>query len=686
MIRRAGASGTWHGVLVALLALGALAALSVAVPRWRSEMQHRTVELVLDAASVADLAARTGAGVEALLSDLRQAGATTLAVAEWTLADAVRAGQVALVRPEELTGVAAADEPVWLQQVRSDFAAHGPGGAETFYVAWQPDRLAPLWAERLMARLRSVGGAPVAEGEVAVWRVPQPSGGPRNVLGVLTLGLGFHPEQIAQAVRLGFYVALRPLDAPGVAPADVALRLAALDGYEAARTLVIFDGARVPGDPLTRQAWAGGLAAAGVPAAWIEFAHQEGLAQLICATGYAAVRLHSIAAPELHGLAPERAIARWRRAVQERSVRALYVRVYTEAPPGAADAFARDPVGFNLAYIDGIVRALRGAGYTLGRSVPPALPPVGRPALAAMGAAVGVAAVWLLRRFWRPPLFVEAAGVAGLAALAAASPGYTGRQLAALAAAVLFPALGTLCALDGAAVRPGRRAAWAAVEALLRATGVSLLGALFVAGLLSETPFALGLDLFLGVKAMHVAPPVLVFGAVLWERPVDKLRSVPGRAAALLRTPVPLWYAAAVCGAGALALLVVLRTGTDLLPVPGLEQVLREGLEQLLGVRPRNKEFLLGHPALVATAYLLLRSRLSRPVLGVLAAVASVGQLSLVNTFAHIHAPLWVSLLRTVYGVAFGAVLGLVLVGAAAAARTLTARRARGRGGEAPCA
>ena len=42
--------------------------------------------------------------------------------------------------------------------------------------------------------------------------------------------------------------------------------------------------------------------------------------------------------------------------------------------------------------------------------------------------------------------------------------------------------------------------------------------------------------------------------------------------------------------------------------------------------------------------------------------IATIGQVSLVNTFAHIHTPLFISLLRTVNGLWIGLIIGLLLI------------------------
>jgi hypothetical protein len=42
--------------------------------------------------------------------------------------------------------------------------------------------------------------------------------------------------------------------------------------------------------------------------------------------------------------------------------------------------------------------------------------------------------------------------------------------------------------------------------------------------------------------------------------------------------------------------------------------------------------------------------------------IAAIGQVSLVNTFCHLHSPLTVSLLRTGWSILFGVIIGTIVV------------------------
>jgi hypothetical protein len=112
---------------------------------------------------------------------------------------------------------------------------------------------------------------------------------------------------------------------------------------------------------------------------------------------------------------------------------------------------------------------------------------------------------------------------------------------------------------------------------------------------------------------------------------------------------------------------VLLRSGNfPVIPVAEIEVMLRRGLEELLGVRPRSKELLIGHPALVLAAALMACGHTRFASL--FAVVAALGQSSVLNTFTHLHTPLSINLVRTAQGLWLGGLIGLVLAGAALAA------------------
>jgi hypothetical protein len=174
---------------------------------------------------------------------------------------------------------------------------------------------------------------------------------------------------------------------------------------------------------------------------------------------------------------------------------------------------------------------------------------------------------------------------------------------------------------------------------------------MYVSALLTELPYMMNIQQFLGVKVAHVLPLVGVGVYLLLQRE---------RVYEVVESPVR-WVHMALLLVVCLAfLLLLVRTGNEPpTSVPGWEMQVRNLLDQWLPERPRTKEVLLGHPALMLTLWCVFRRR--ERFLPLLAMLATVGQVSIVNTFAHLHTPIEVSVKRVLVGVVLGLVLGGIL-------------------------
>ncbi len=178
----------------------------------------------------------------------------------------------------------------------------------------------------------------------------------------------------------------------------------------------------------------------------------------------------------------------------------------------------------------------------------------------------------------------------------------------------------------------------------------SLAGALCIGALLADRGFMLQFKVFTGVKAAQLAPILFCAAALFWvlfrrNRRRDWRRVSPA---------LVIFLGVAVAAA---LVVLILRSGDNMLPVSQLELDVRSWLELKLYARPRTKEFLLAFPALAlfVTACERQTPLLALP-LGVLSSVAAT---SVINTFCHIFTPLRVSLARTFLGAGIGLVIGL---------------------------
>lgn len=124
---------------------------------------------------------------------------------------------------------------------------------------------------------------------------------------------------------------------------------------------------------------------------------------------------------------------------------------------------------------------------------------------------------------------------------------------------------------------------------------------------------------------------------------------------AWMRMPITLVMVVGAVVLGAAAFYYLSRTGNAGTPLPG-EAAFRSMLENTFGVRPRNKEFLFAHPLFIVGIFAALRYRWALYAM----IVAVIGQLSMVDTFAHIHTPAVLSLIRGLLGLGLGLIFGLL--------------------------
>lgn len=336
------------------------------------------------------------------------------------------------------------------------------------------------------------------------------------------------------------------------------------------------------------------------------------------------VRLHGISAAEMEVLSRERILNRYLRAVKERNIRVLYLR------PATDESWAE-----SLQMVSKLQERLLEHGFTLGEAKPfsPWNVPFALTILVWAGIWAGTV-LFAVALFPRLLKIFSLAGIVGLSATIILSfyQFHLAQKALALLAAIIFPCL--------ALQVTGGKTPW---RRYLMISGLSLVGALLVVGTLAGSEYLVKLHEFRGVKVMHIVPVLLVFFSVV--RPLKSW----------LNKNVPVKHLAIAGAIGLLGLFYLKRTGNFGLPVLQWEITFREFLEKTLLVRPRTKEFLLGHPAL----YLFVHREDDKRSWW--APLAVVGQLSLINTFTHIYTPLKLSLLRTIYGLALGYLIGWII-------------------------
>ena len=618
--------------LWALILVGLLSAGGVLLQRGALERNNNAVELVFDYDELETLAELADLSLTDVMGNLAPAGITTLAVRPATLYSLQQNSQAfafsdrSLLASYGMVGtVHPALAPLALPIIRSGT-----------YIVTRDREMAALLQEAFDRHLAGNWEVNEWDGFYAFY-----AGSPLQRVG--SWSLGYLPGPLGLAQGYGLFIAPRPTNHRSALPEELP---------PGPLSLVIFEGMEMGGYPEGLPAMAAAMEDRDAYLGLIEFAPQKGDRALAKLLDHKCIRVHSITPQEMSRYGPEEAVARYVRAVRERGVRALYLRPFLDDAAG-------DLLELNVKYVAGLKAALEAEGYRLGRAVPLAVSSPGPSALFLMGLAVAAGGILLLSFWPRWAPILAALGLLG--ALGLYLKGYTilARQSLALAAAVVFPALGVQRALSRSEESPSF------IPNFLIAVGVSLAGGLMVAALLTEVRFALKTEQFLGVKLAHVLP-LLFVGVYLWRRKKGDLM-------ALWRSPLEIRHGFYAAGLILVALVYVGRTGNYFLPVLTWEARMRELLEGLVWARPRTKEFLLGHPAMLIALWLEGRGRRAPWWLILL---GSIGCISLVNTFAHAHSPLVLSLARTGIGMVFGLGIGLL----ATRALGWAAGRIKGRG------
>lgn len=614
-----------------LIVAGCLAGLWVGKIRTGVERRNRAVEIAVDSVEVERLALSCGVPQAQVLARLKGAGATSVAVDEITLADVVTDGAAT--------------------------ASSGPDGPSLrFNSSGVYDQVVPALRRRGV-RMGDVGTGPSTL-FLCAGRPALKVAGAMRELGLYGVGLPAGSLALASAAGLGRIA--RVGNFPGCSPQTMPAMLGEIRSQGIGT--VIFSGLEVLGFRTAIREAAEAIELIGLTYGSVEFGKQKGDEPLSTALHGRLVRVHSVSDGEMGQLSEADLVERFVRASRERNIRVCYVRLLTYS---GSDALQQ-----NCVYLNKIVRGVTGRGDLAARPAhpfdEPAVPRV-LPIVVAMGVA---SALYLVLSVITGISAAQGAAllallVVALGGLVAVSPEGMGAKLAALAAAICLPTLACLVGevLDDRRPTPASISASAitAIKAMARMSAVTLVGAVSVVGLLWSRVYMVHAEQFAGIKAAHAIPVVLI--ALLM---VVGLPGVLGRderrrrMASLMDTPLKL----GMLLTGAVALVVIAfalaRTGNDPgVGVSGVELRLRSLLDALLVVRPRTKEFMIGHPAmLMALAFWFRgRARVARPlfVLGVL------GQVSLLNTFCHIHTTLLLSVIRGLLGLGLGAVIGLAL-------------------------
>lgn len=635
-----------------LAAVSILLSLIPLAQRYQLESSHREVEVMLDGGEVQEIIEFDD---EISWDSLQEAGATAAVHPVYTLGNLMELGKISYLSSASL--------PLQEKSTRESFAASAEETADGGAVFYFPEEIENLINPQVLSAWKDLYGV-----QTFAWQ-----GGRAVHFPVWNEDL----EYLVPGYESRLYHELRETD----------MRLTARHRYQPDSELdylllqeiseldfenIVFSGDRVVGYPQETDRTAEALMEGGLNYKFIEpfLAGRDGARQLAAAMPENVIRTHIMDRDEMKQIPIDTTVDRYLRSVRERNVRSLYIR---GIPP--SEGFAGRG-GEQELLTEAIISDLQSAGFVPGLAEP----------LSGEGSSfhllltkltLVITAGFVLISGWLPAekdflrgkifglIPVVSILTAGLAAgfISWLLPGLLLRQLTALLAALIFPSLAGLLLVDIVRGNTG------IVFGLLPALAATKAGGLLIASVLAGTEFYNQIHLFRGVKISFLMPLVIIFlyfytGSSSRKAKTESLQELFGRVKKFILSPIT-WGHIILGGLTAVVLLVYIgRTGNlPFLPVPAWELAIRDALESFLGVRPRFKEFLIGHPFLFLLPFLAAGKT---PDYFKLPAVllATIGQITVVNSFSHLHTPLMVTLERTAFGYLMSLPLALLLLGA----------------------
>ncbi|MCR5439614.1 MAG: DUF5693 family protein [Selenomonas sp.] len=653
--------------LILFIVIGLVAALAIGFQRHGVEQQTRQVDMAIDYEGLLELADREGLPAEEVLRQAKEAGITSLAVYETTFKKFNENGKATAIAGSQLladyhSGRLA--DPLWQNLI----AAGKIKGNEVYVVGHD----AQTWKELKEDLPRRLGND----------RVELFTVGNEEVMAVkahyesfLKMNIGMPTDELKAVNDAGFYVLARPSNYDDCKPEDVKAVFDRLDGYKISE--VVFSGKQVLGAPKALQTTIDEMKERDLTFGLIEattqlqFFKQNGMEEVAKGLGYDKVaRLYSVPKDEQPKLKIDAIVERWSNTDEERNIRIDLMRIYDTPSPNMT------LLETNMKYFRDTHDKLTAHGYTIGPAATFAsfYPSKVLRALVMVGVAAAVVLYLTLVIPWLNgrPKYVYL--LFALFALAAAVPMMMGngtkiRVLAALASANVFPALAVIFQLDR--IRAFKNKAGVALPRLIVTAALALLvtgamsyvGAAYLSGSLADTEYLLEFQIFRGIKLTFVMPLILVGIAFLqrfdiFDGKMDDTDGVLNQLKKILDMPVRVKTLLVLFFVLVAGVIFVARSGhTSGMPVAQSELRFRAFLEQAFYARPRTKELLIGHPAFMLAAMAVLR-KWPTMVFFALVLVATIGQGSMVETFAHMRTPIYMSFMRGIGGIVMGAGIG----------------------------
>ncbi len=631
-----------------LIVITLILSLFVFLNRFIAEQRNNNVELVFDYEDVLKLSAYTGESMERIYRSLQKAGVTTICVPEDTLKGLTAQGKATLLSGEAILNMLRIGQI----QLRAISAVRIVPG--NYYVVIDQNS---LYERAKNSLVNELGDQRVKEVERYVLEVKGYTENLENI------GLGIDEDLVNSMSWYNFSVIPKIANSKRLDEVSMGLKVDKLAGIKNPVTTMLFSQNEVLGYGNNMNIVIEKMKKNNFNFGFIEFANQQGSQQLAIALPGQAIGVHSLPIDKMQKFNKEKAVERYLLAAAERGMRILYIHPFLD------DKLSNDLLMYNEEYITQLRTRLEHRGFKI--TPVKRIPLVEHILISAllilvMSAGIAVIFTAFLKIYipGLPPnfynIFIGLFIMLGLVFLKLGQF-YHWRALLALLTAIIFPPLALISELP-------REDTWQEkqithqdiIRVILRISGITFAGALIITGVLSDPYHMLKIYQFTGVKLAFALPLLLVaFYYFLYPQRVKAIRFMIKR---FLQSQISFGH---VIGGFTVLLffaVYIIRSGNYNVPVLNYESGLRQILGNIMLVRPRTKEFLIGYPMLffILTYLGTVVSYKNRWLFYTLATVAPI---SMINTFCHFHAPLWLSVMRSINGLALGLLVGYVLVG-----------------------
>lgn len=658
----------YNKILIAVIILGLIASLAIDVQRYQVEQANKSIELIMDYEDLVALAEKEGLPPEKVLAQAKEAGITSLAVYETTFKKLNVNGKAAAVNGSVLLTNyqnGAISDPGWRQLIES-----GQIKGTNVYVTGHNQQTFQEVHEDLVRRL---GQDRVRELTISGQRVLEVKA---NYEEFEKMDLGMPTDEMQAVNDAGFYVVARPTNYRQCTKDDIDAFFDRLDGYQV--SAIVASGSQTLGAPDESQYMAQQMRQRGLTLGMIEgvtqlkFFPQDGMLDIAKANDYQSARLYSIPKDEQKKMKVNEAIDRWGTTDDERNIRFNLLKTFEKPAPDMT------LLETNMSYVAGVKNKLEAQGFTMGRAGVFAsfYPEAPLRSLVMLGVAAGI--VLYLSLVIPAMKSKQAYILLAVLALVMVVPVLMGhgnkiRVAAALASANVFPAISVLWILDKIRQRVPQQGAGllrmigTGVAALFVCGMISYVGAAYLSASLADTEYLLEVNIFRGIKLTFILPIVLVAIGFLqrfdvFDGKMDDTEGFLEQFKRILDVPVKVKTLLGLFLVLVAAVVFVARSGHTMgMPVSATELKFRAFLEQAMYARPRTKEFMIGHPAFLLAAMAWFR-KWPTMVLFVLVMVATIGQGSMVETFAHMRSPILMSTARGLGGLVLGAGVGAICI------------------------